>query len=588
MKQLSFVDEESRIVTCSLTCVLFLHAALVGVQAWRNAPNLDEVGHLPAGLSHWIFGNFDLYRVNPPLVRMIATAPLLPFHPQTDWSQYHPAARARAEFDVGVSFLRANGAESFKYFTLARYMLIPVSMMGALACYAWARDLFGRPSGLVAATLWCFCPNMIAWGASITPDAAAAAFGVLASWRLRRWLNRPSWTNVGLAGVCLGLAELTKTTWILLFVLWPIAWLCWRFSERESRSPQPSLGQLCCVLVLAVYLINLGYGFENSFWELRRFNFISETLGGAGAHECDGNRFRDSWIGRLPVPLPGNYVRGIDVQKYDFEVGKWSYLRGEQKYGGWIYYYAYAMLIKTPLGFLAVCLIALILSLINRRYRLTFADEMQVIIPAVAVFALVSWQTGFNRYLRYALPAYPFLYIFASRIALCFGGPNRSLKGAVLVLLSVGITSSLAIAPHSMSYFNLGVGGPLGGKSHLLDANIDWGQDLLRLRDWVAGHPEATPFHARIFSLVELETTGIRARPIPSQSPSNASPLTPGWYAISVNELMGYRHDGKQDPQCMWFQRMEPIAMVGYSIYVYHVTVKDLSVMTPDPRKLKH
>ena len=49
--------------------VLCMHAALLARSAVQHSPGWDEPGHLVAGVSHWQFAAFDLYRVNPPLVR---------------------------------------------------------------------------------------------------------------------------------------------------------------------------------------------------------------------------------------------------------------------------------------------------------------------------------------------------------------------------------------------------------------------------------------------------------------------------------------------------------------------------------------
>ena len=70
-----------------------------------------------------------------------------------------------------------------------------------------------------------------------------------------------------------------------------------------------------------------------------------------------GNRFTNSNLGELPVPLPTDYLRGIDVQWQDFEQGWHSYLRGEWRNHGWWYYYLYALAVKVPLGswVLVVC-----------------------------------------------------------------------------------------------------------------------------------------------------------------------------------------------------------------------------------------
>src|SRR4051812_26140814 len=49
---------------------------LLGGAATQHSPTIDEVAPLAAGLHHWRTGTFDLYCVTPPLVRLVATAPL--------------------------------------------------------------------------------------------------------------------------------------------------------------------------------------------------------------------------------------------------------------------------------------------------------------------------------------------------------------------------------------------------------------------------------------------------------------------------------------------------------------------------------
>lgn len=48
------------------------------------------------------------------------------------------------------------------------------------------------------------------------------------------------------------------------------------------------------------------------------------------------------------------------------------------------------------------------------------------------------------------------------------------------------VGSSLWIYPHSLSYFNEFVGGPLNGAEHLLGSNLDWGQDLRYVQQWAS------------------------------------------------------------------------------------------------------
>lgn len=568
----------------ALLAILLAHGTLVAFLAIRNAPNVDETAHLAAGLSHWSLGSFDLYRVNPPLIRMIATLPLLGSMPNTDWKVLSETAQHydRPEFLAGHRLVTANGYTSFWYFTLARWALLPVSLMGGAVCYFWAKELYGWRSGLMSCAMWSFCPNLLSWGASINPDVGATAFGVLSNWLFWRWLRRPSWGTSIVAGIGLGAVELTKSSWVVLFGLWPCLWMLWRLlpaSKLDGKTMcrnQPRGIQLILILFLGIYLLNLGYGFEQTGVALGDYQFISQAFGGRYAHVSPMNRFGETWLGWLPVPVPRNYLRGIDVQLFDFEKGKWSYLRGEQRLGGWWFYYVYAMLVKTPLGFIGLGFVAMALMIIHpREFSSRAATEFVLAAPVVIILCLLSSQTGFNRYLRYALPVYPFLYISCSRVAILFLCENRILKCIVTLLFAGGVISSLWVYPHSQSYFNSVVGGPNGGHRHLLDANIDWGQDVLLLTEWANQHPEARPLFAELSTSIDFKTLGLDADYVSSLMSSNLNSSSPqfpaGWYAIGINDLMGYRRYGQVNTLSQSFRSETPIARIGYSIYIYRV-----------------
>ena len=120
--------------------------------------------------------------------------------------------------------------------------------------------------------------------------------------------------------------------------------------------------QLSSMMAVSVLVINVGYNFEGSCQRLGDYRFQTRTMTGSGslanASKGNRNRFTDTWLGELPVPLPKNYVQGIDTQKLDFERGMPSFLHGQWKNkGGWWYYYLYALAIKLPLG--TWCLIAM-------------------------------------------------------------------------------------------------------------------------------------------------------------------------------------------------------------------------------------
>jgi 4-amino-4-deoxy-L-arabinose transferase-like glycosyltransferase len=556
-----------------------LQASLLAWGGAQHSPTWDEPGHLLAGISHWRFGTFDLYRVNPPLVRLVACAPAMFGDVRTDWSRYDASPGERSERNIRRDFFAANGLRAFRLFVWGRWACIPFSLLGAVVCFLWARALYGDTAGIAALALWCFEPSLIAHGQLITPDAAAAAVGAAAGYVFWLWLRRPEWTGALAAGTALGFAELTKATWIILFALWPALWLAYRWPDRRRglpwRSGASQAAQIGLILTLGVFLLNAGYGFEGSFQCLGDYRFVSPTLAGPREDVSAlqlGNRFADSWLGCVPVPLPRNYVLGIDLQHWDFQRGMWSYLEGQWRTTGWWYYYLHALAIKVPLGIWILLALAFLAGLLAPGYSAARRDELVLLAPALAVLVLVSSQTGMTINMRYVLPCFPFALIWMSRIARSLPLRRQRLAVPAAGALAWAITSSLWVYPHSLSYFNELAGGPMGGPAHLLDSNVDWGQDLLYLKKWLHAHPEAQPLGLAFYCCYDARHAGIDYAPVPPSpglrghpnDPRTPGPL-PGWYAMSVNEIRS------QDQQYEYFLRFRPVATAGYSIYIYDI-----------------
>jgi dolichyl-phosphate-mannose-protein mannosyltransferase len=585
-------------------CALMLagHAGLLAWSAYCHSPVFNELGHLPAGLSHLQLGRFDLYTVNPPLVRTVAATSVCLEAPTTDWTRYVSPSTARPEVLVGLDFLQANRPHSFWLYTVGRWMCIPFSVLGGYICFRWANRLYGNTAGLMATALWCACPYVLGHACLMTPDAHAASVGLAAIYLFWRWLLAPCWNHALVAGLVLGLAELTKFTLLVFYPLCLVTWLLYRLSGPQ-RVPSPrwfrESAQFSALMMLSVLIINLGYCFEGSFQRLGVYRFHSRTLTGArllADIPADGqNRFTDTWIGELPVPLPMNYLQGIDYQKSDFERGFRSYLHGKWKHGGWWYYYLYSLAVKAPLGTWMLISLAIGVSLLASGYSAPWRDEMALLLPAIAILMLVSSQTGFSAHSRYVLPALPFVFVWASKLGRCVALQQWKMMGIAVAALCWSIGSSLWHFPHNLSYFNELVGGPMNGHAHLLDSNIAWGQDLLYLRKWLDSHPEAAPIHLASFGWVDPRMAEIdsvlpplgpdRLRHVADTTPDRFGPH-PGWYAIDVNHLHSTNdavvdehgelsRPANENLNYRYFLHFHPVATAGYSIFIYHIPLNE-------------
>ena len=581
-----------------LVLLLGAHAALLLLSARRNFVVLDEAAHIPSGLSHWESGDFGLYCVNPPLGRMLATLPLLMARPNVDFRPLDHTPGSRGEFRQAPLFADLNAARYLDLVYLSRLAGIVWSVLGAWIIFRWGRDLYGPASGLLGAALWCFNPSVLAFAPVVTPDIPASVTSIIATYVYWRFLRTGSWNSALLAGLLLGISQLTKFTNLTLYLVWPLLWALWRHYRPNGIPLRSSAAQLCCMFVLSIYMINLGYSFRETCTPLMDFEFVSTLF---TRHDTSydrntglvrpGNRFRDGWLGEIPVPVPADYLRGIDIQRKDFESGFPSYLAGEWRDRGWWYYYLYALAVKQPIGTITLVLWGLALTMTRHPASAPRLDEAALLLPALAVLGLVSSQTGFNHHMRYVLPMFPFVAVSTGKLAWYFGRRMGAATVLVGVLLLWSTGSSLAIYPHFLSYFNEAAGGPTRGHLHLVDSNIDWGQDLLFLKEWLECHPEAKPLGLAYFNIIDPDVLGIEFE-LPPPGPDATTPRDPvgaarfgprpGYYAVSVHLLQGAKFDipdgqgGRQlitrHDHFAYFRLFRPIARAGYSLLIYHIT----------------
>jgi hypothetical protein len=234
--------------------------------------------------------------------------------------------------------------------------------------------------------------------------------------------------------------------------------------------------------------------------------------------------------------------------------------------GGVPYYFLAVFLLKTPTPFLALLGARAGDQIVRRDPELRTAA---LLLLPVLLWFLVMTTTAYQYGVRYILPVYPLLFVYASGIVSSRFFARPAVRIAVVVLAVSFAAASLRAHPHYLPYFNVLAGGPERGIDWLDDANVDWGQDLPLLARWLdeRGITDAT---IAPMAWYDPALYGVRGRVV--STPEMFRLLTgpdapPGVYAVSAHVLTRGRFDlsAPIDP----LSDLEPAAVLGYSIYVF-------------------
>lgn len=637
-------NQPALVVGAGLALLALVHLVLVMHQALGKTPTVDEVAHLPAGLSYMETRSFRTYRHTPPLARILMGLATKTAGPHTDyngtWRVHDPVNHWQFAFEF-LWWNRSDAARYFDCFTRGRFAIALVSAATIPVIYSWGAWWLGQNSGWLAAGLWAFCPNVIAHAGLATTDLCSASSGLVASLLFARWLDRPSWSRSIAAGAGLGVAQLIKFSSLILYGLWMLWWLADRLHRTRRATMLWNVPQAAAIILTSILVINAGYLCEGSFTPLGQFKFVCRLLtrprlvADGPPDVCHNqtynevyrgrvNRFRGSWLAWLPCPLPFHYVSGFDEQKFEADGKYQMYLRGELRHeqgedsrSGWWYYYLYALAIKVPISTWLLLVMATYGAV-----RWGGASQFALAVWSafvVVMLAMMSLLTDINIGLRYLLPAFPFLFLVAGSAA-HFVRPVWW-NAFILAGMAWNVGVLARIHPHELSYFNELIGGPANGRFHLIDSNLDWGQDLRGLIRWLAAHPGWQDLRLAYFGTIAPEMEGLQSyrlaprnirfvpgvRLLPGEDMSDPWSYgpQPGKYAVSVNFERGMEfhsprpespalddfveHRGALLPGSMgqlilhparsyaYFQHFTPLVEpeIGYSILLYDITIDD-------------
>lgn len=527
---------------------VFLLVIMSAQMVWMadvKSATMDEPNHIARGTVYLRTGDLRLGRVHPPLIDCICALPLaldrnvvLPLD--------HPSWEERNLDTFSSEFVWKANQNGHSIVFRARLPIVALTLLLAGIVYCWARELFGRNAGLLALTLFALDPNVLAHGSLATNDLGFACFATLSLYTFWRWLRQPAWPRAVLAGIAFGLAQASKFSAVLLIPgLALVALAYWLFSPAEQR-PRVKATQLLAWLsligVAGVIVVWLIYGFK---------------VGLSGQETT------------IPAPAYFDELKGI-IER----VGKGNptFLLGSYSNTGWWYYFPVAFVVKTPLPTLLLVGASFAYAWRHRTWR----QGLLLLIPVVVHFAF-SMFSGFNIGYRHLLPALVLLVIFASQLAQGrFHIRSKAVwVGAILLVwLAVGTLSRL---PDHLAYFNEIAGGPSHGYEVLVDSNLDWGQDLIGLRNYME-REGIKSVNLSYFGIVDPGAYGINYQPLPgypryiwrhNSFPPFLLRPAPGVYAISATNLQGALFEIHN--MYAWFRNRTPDAVIGHSIFIYRV-----------------
>ena len=177
--------------------------------------------------------------------------------------------------------------------------------------------------------------------------------------------------------------------------------------------------------------------------------------------------------------------------------------------------------------------------------------------------------SGINLGLRHILPIYPFIYA-AIAAGLAAAPLHRIARYAMAALVLAQAAECARISPDYLAFFNVLSGGPSRGPEYLVDSNIDWGQDVKKLDRWLAAHGT---HRARVyyFGNAQMRYYGIQELGYPGPLDQAGWDEIDDYCVASVTPLYGvYVPLAILTPLRM----REPIAKVGWSMYVYDLRKK--------------
>ena len=577
--------------------IITASVALSMASVWNDSVIVDEVPHIGAGYSYLKKQDMRINPEHPPLVKDLAAIPLLFQDINQDAFKDPSWAEAlNGQWVFGRNVIFGQGNDSQKITRSAKMPMLVFFVLSAILVFQWSRKLYGDKAGLMALFLFSFSTTIMAHSRFVTTDVAAMFGIVSATYFYVKWLEEHSNKNLWIAGLVLGVALITKfSTFLLLPFFFILAFIYGILSTNRFHTT-------CYLLLVTMVIIIIAFVFI--VWPVYYFHTIgypterqlSDTVENLSTY---GNRnFADIviWMADKPVLRAlGQYGLGLLMVVQRSVGGNTTFFLGETSKYGWWYYFPVVYFIKETLAWWGLVIMAVITFVITKtlRPRIGLKDFLKSNFTQFAMFLwlVVYWYTSMDSTLnigvRHLLPVYPFTIILVSgQISQIAGIIKRETQTLIftsnlliMILFTWYFVENIRVYPYYLTYFNQAVGGPLNGYKYVVDSNLDWGQDLKRLSDWIEKN-NIKKIEVDYFGWADQsyylgdKVVWLSSEKYGGYDDFIARNKTDGWIAVSASFLQGSegpKEEGFKQPNYLWLHELKPVTVIGNSILIYNI-----------------
>ena len=499
----------------------------------------DEVTHLPSGYSYLVQHSVRYNQQHPPFIKEICALPLLFIGVKT------PGSFPDSEWNFGEEFLFTQDADKILFWGRLPAVLMSVGL--GLLIMRWATDLWGKSAGLFALFLYAFDPTITAHSQLVTTDIGVAFFSTLYLYLLRGYLSEPSWRRLCFAGLSLGMALGAKFSAIVLLPVSAVLIILSSWNASVSAGLETARkGKVVTMPLMTDKLLR-------SLSAL----FIMVILAALFL-----------WIIYFCPTDPQFYWKGIKAVNQDHGKNPYFYLMGELKQGGWKYYLVVAWLVKTPIPIILFLAAAFGLYLSYR--RVSSLEEAFLWIP-FSSFLIFYSLFGDDIGIRYLIPCFPFMFVFAARVIPSLPEMGKPFRVAFIAALLWLVTEWVSIMPDHLSYFNQVAGGSENGIEWLDNSNVDWGQGLKQLGAYLQTH-QIEDYAYCYFGTGKPQYYGISGRRITDMDffvrPTRGLVILSAQCIPRGRNILDKVFGGNS---LNWLRHQKPLAIIGHAYYVYEI-----------------